>query len=464
MKKRRYVYKTKPYPHQVKALKKLLRNYPEGGAIFAPMRSGKSKICIDFAQCLEIKYEIRKVLVVAPLSAVGTWKKQIRIHSSDHSVLEWRVVNYERTYEREQWKEFDDEGRVIDKGWEAVEAMDLYDFEPDLIIVDESHKIGNAQSRQAMELYKLQKRTGVRWKVILTGTPFHRKKRLLIFGQYKFLDESIFGTAFGAFKKRYANFGGYTGYVLLGYKNQKEFRKKVAQKAFVMSQVPKVKPQHTVWSYPLEESEEAYVAMAEDAYWNGIEADNPLARATRLSQIASGVLRPTGARPIRVGREKQRAFSGLLEQLWDNGHSKVVVFSRWIPPMADVGRTGVGAGYHILPFHGGVDPELRERRIDFFMESPEPCIFLAQTATGALGIDLSAASVAIFYTLPRGLVDFDQDMARIQKFKDKRTLSYYYLCAEGTIEEVELTALREGIDLVKALERHPDLLSYRVSS
>src|SRR5215216_3963178 len=128
----------------------------------------------------------------------------------------------------------------------------------------------------------------------MTGTPFHRGQKLLIFGQYKFLDESIFGTAFTTFKKRYANFGGHSGYILLGYKNQREFRKKVARKAWVMAKVPKVPHQHTVWSYPLEESEAAYVSMATDSYWNGIEAPNPLARATRLSQIASGVARPSG--------------------------------------------------------------------------------------------------------------------------------------------------------------------------
>ena len=132
--------------------------------------------------------------------------------------------------------------------------------------------------------------------------------------------------------------------------------------------------------------------------------------------------------------------------------------------MRDAGQVSVSTGYHVLPFHGGVDPILRERRIDYFQESDEPCVFLAQTQVAALGIDLSAASVGIFYTLPSGLVDYDQDMARIQKFKDNRTLSYYYLCGEGTIEELELTALREGIDLVKAIERHPDLLNYRVSS
>jgi SNF2 family DNA or RNA helicase len=446
-----YKYKTKPYPHQVKALRFLVKH--NGGAVYAPMRTGKCKISIDFACAMELKYGIKRVLVACPLSVISVWKKQIRIHSPE-SNLEWKIVNYEGLYDRQ---------RTGGRSWEAVESKEIYDFAPDLIVVDEAHKIGNAQARQSRELYKLQRRQGTRFKVILTGTPFHRGKKLLVFGQFKFLDESVFGTAYGPFKSRYANFGGLGGHILLSYKNKKEFRKKIARKAWVMSRVPKVPHQHTIWSYPLEESEEAYEAMAVDSFALGIEAPNPLARATRLSQFTGGLVRDPEGNVVRVGGEKRRSFEGLLEELKDNGHEKVVVFSRWLLPMRDIGAVSRKMDYHVVPFHGGVDPLIRERRIDFFQESDEPTVFISQTATGALGIDLSAASVAVFYTLPSGLVDYDQDMARIQKFRDKRTLSYYYVLADGTIDEIQYLALREGIDLVKALERHPDLLRYRTA-
>lgn len=449
----KYKFKTTPYPHQVKALKRLLSERPQGGALLMPMRTGKTKVAIDFAECLELKGLVDSILVVCPLSVVSVWTKQVRIHGQSSS-LEWKITNFENTYDR---------AKTEGGGWIATSSTSLTSYvnSRTLIIVDESHKIGNATSQQSKHIYRLQKRYGVKHKVILTGTPFHRGKKLLIFGQYKFLDESVFGTAYTNFKNRYARFGGFGNYVLLEYLRQKEFRKKVASKAFVMSQVPLVAPQHTVWSYPLVESEDAYAQMASEGIWRDIEAPNPLARSIRLSQMASGVVGCPGRRQVRVGREKQLAWEGLLEQLKDNGHERIVVFSRWLAPMVDVAQVGRKHGYHILPFHGGVDPVLREQRIDYFQDPANgPSIFISQTATGALGIELSAASVAVFYTLPEGLVDYDQDMARIRLFKDKRTLSYYYLVGERTIEEANLTALRSGIEFVEALTRHPDLLNY----
>lgn len=404
--------------------------------------------------------------MVGPLSTLSVWKKQIRLHSPDNSQLQWKIVNFEALYERAFVTDVNEQGEEVKtREWYPVESEILLDYLRSsrvLIIVDESHKIGNATSRQSKELYRLAKQTGVQYRVIMTGTPFHRGKKLLIFGQFKFLDQSVFGTSFSSFKARYSRHGGFGGYILMGYLKQKEFRKKIAKHAFVMARIPKVPTQHTVWSYPLVESEEAYAEMANEGVWKNIEAPNPLARSTRLSQIASGVVRSPTGRSIRVGHEKRRAFEGLLEQLEANGHEKVVVFSRWLSPMQDIGAVGRRQGYHILPFHGGVSPDLRERRIDYFQESSDPCLFIAQTSTGALGIELSAASVAVFYTLPNGLVDYDQDLARIQLMYEKRTLSYYYLCGEGTVEEAQVASLRAGIEFTEALTQHPDLLNYKV--
>jgi archaellin len=84
-----------------------------------------------------------------------------------------------------------------------------------------------------------------------------------------------------------------------------------------------------------------------------------------------------------------------------------------------------------------------------------------QTATGSLGIDLSAAAISVFYSLPESLVTYDQCINRIRKWKDRRTLTYYYLTGEGTIEEVQISAMNAGLDLVRVLEEDPMLLSYR---
>jgi SNF2 family DNA or RNA helicase len=94
-----YKYKTRPYKHQVKALRKIVRL--RGGLLAMPMRSGKTKTAIDWACVMYLKYyrgKKMRVLVVCPLSVKGVWKSQIRAHQPEEfkGKIKWKLVNYER--------------------------------------------------------------------------------------------------------------------------------------------------------------------------------------------------------------------------------------------------------------------------------------------------------------------------------------------------------------------------------
>ena len=447
-----YSFKTKPYRHQVRALKKVIRN--NGGALFMPMRSGKTKVAVDWVGATHMKYGITRVLVVCPKSVKGVWKTQIRRHLPDElrENIQWMIINYEQLYARKR----------IAGSWVNGSNPKLYEWDPQAIIVDESHKIGDPSTLQSKEVYKLQKKLGVRFKLILTGTPFHRKP-LKLFGQFKFLDDGIFGTSYTPFKREYALWGGYGGFQVLKYLNEDRMMQKISRKTFLLRHVPPVPPQYEEVTYPLEESDAKYAEMAKEAVIEALdlEAENPLARATRLSQLCSGRMPNSDGKIVTVGGEKRRAFEGLVEQFTENEVDKFVVFSRWLPPFRDIVEVVRAAGYRPLLFHGGVSESDREQRIAEFEETEDKTVFLAQTATGSMGIDLSSASIAVFYTLPSSLVDWDQDHARIRKYRDQRTLTYYYLLAEGTVEMAQFLAHKEGLDLVEMLEKHPELLAYK---
>lgn len=457
-----YKFKTKPYKHQVKAIKKGLKSLRTRGwcALFMPMRSGKTKVVIDLMCILQQKYGIKRVLIVCPLSVMGVWKNQIKIHKPDGFKFRIVVVNYEMVYDREPFDNGDE-----DKGWNAIPRKSLYKFKPQLIVVDESHKIGNATAVQSRELYKLQRDLPeTPFKIILTGTPFHRKP-LKCFGQFRFVNEKIFGGSYAKFKRKITVTGGYGGFKILRYKNQDWLIKKISKGTFMMKTLPHVPPQHEVVPYALEESEPYYRSMADDSIAllsNGsvIEAPIALVRALRLSQLCGGRLRDSEGVVVRVGEEKKRAFAGLVEQFVDNEVNKFVLFHRFIPEMKDSIEVCRDAGYKVYLMYGATPRDLREQRIAEFDETEEKAVFVSQVSTGALGIDLSAASVAVFYSLPESLVDYDQDCARIRKWKDKRTLTYYYLIGEGTVEEANIAALHANLSLIDALERNPKLLSY----
>lgn len=453
----KYTYKTKPYKHQVKALRKIVKT--RGGLLAMPMRSGKTKTAIDWVCVMYLKFFLggkMKVLVVCPLSVKGVWKSQIRMHMPDDfkGKIKWKIINYERAYARKQ----------VAEGWEPIPRKKLYQWKPDIIIVDEAHKLGNPTTVQSRHVYKLRKKTGAR-ALALTGTPFHRKP-MMIYGIFKFIDERIFNTSWAQFKNYFGKWAGYDNWKFVGVQNKDELMKKMKPLTFMMRTLPLVPPQHEVVPFKLEESEHVYEQMAEesialidDGY---IEAPIALVRALRLAQICSGGMRDSEGQIRRAGREKRRALEGLVEQFSENEVQKFVVFSRFTAvALKDIVEVCRGAGYKVYLMYGKTPSSLREQRLAEFDETTDRAVFVSQTATGSLGIDLSAAAISVFYSLPESLVTYDQCVNRIRKWKDKRTLTYYYLVGEGTIEEVHIAAHNANLELIKVLEEDPMLLSYR---
>lgn len=469
---RKYPFKTTPRAHQVKALQKVVRN--NGGGLFMPMRSGKSKVAIDWACAMNMKHGVRKVLVVTHTpTTFGVWKMEIRKHCpfgyktyvhddmTDHSPgpnepMIFVICNVQQVYDRVPIGE----GRR----WDPGDAKWLYDWGPEAIIVDESTTIGDPTTVQSRKLYKLQKDLNVSCKLILSGTPLHRKL-FMAFGQFKFLDETIFGTAWGAFKETYGLFGGYQKTKLLKYKNVKRFRKKISPVVFQMRHVPLVPPIHQV--RPVEFDEKAarlyrqmelsrVIKIGEQ----DVSAELIITQLLKLAQMASGFVRSDKGKWFRVSHSKRRAFGSLLDDYEAAGKRKVIVFSRFLPTLRDISLEAKAHGYKVLLLHGGVSHLERERRYVRFQEDDGKWIFVSQISTGSMGIDLSEADTTCYYSLTESLLYYDQSMARMRKYKETRTLAYDYLLTQGTVDELMYLALQGQMDLVEFVMNHPHLIHW----
>jgi hypothetical protein len=78
-----YKFKTKPYEHQLKALKKSYNK--ELFAYFMEMGTGKSKVLIDNVSMLYDKGKINGFLLVAPKGVYKNWfDSEIPTHMVDH--------------------------------------------------------------------------------------------------------------------------------------------------------------------------------------------------------------------------------------------------------------------------------------------------------------------------------------------------------------------------------------------
>ena len=434
------------WPHQKQAVNVLIQG--KGGNLFMPMRSGKTRVAVRYI----VKRRPSRVLIVAPLSALSVWRRELRAQEVDAEIM---LLNFERTYSRERNGD----------GWLMVDNEEMMAFAPEVLIVDEAHRVGDSNTLAAKKLYGLvrQHRPDV---INCTGTPLERGA-LKVFGFEKLYDDTLFGTSFGAFKRRYAVFGGYGGYKLLRYRNLGHLRKKMAPHTFFMEHVPPRPPVEMFVRYPLEETRELYEAVSTDGFARVgpgvIDCDNPLTRAIRLQQIASGAARVEVKKMghnVRVGHERQRAFADWVSDASESV-PKLVVGCRFLFEMHDASKALQKAGYRVLLMHGGTPESTRERRIALFNDSDERLAFVAQISTGKEGIDLSGADTLVFYSYSRSLVDFRQFQARIRLFKDTRALTYVYMQGEGTIDELIHLAFSQNMELISMIQKHPDWVHYR---
>lgn len=439
----KYRFNTKPYPHQVRALKFLLRN--RGGGLQVPMRWGKTKVAIDWVNCLALTDHVQRVLVVCPLSVTSVWPDEIDKHTRPASLfVEWKIINYEQLWTRRKVRD-----TVI-----ALPNRELEKFNADVVIIDESHRIGNPSTLACRHACKIGQRA--RYRLIMTGTMFHRKP-FYVFGQAKFYDPSIFGTAFGPFKKRIAVFGGYGGYEILKYTNLRWMMRKMKPWVFIEKYVPPRDTAVNVLKFNLTgEGLATYAHMETESMIevNGEALVSPivLSRHLRCQQIAGGWVKMRGLY-VRVGKDKRQFALERFKEYEEQDIQKIVVGCRFIPELADVVDIARQCGYRVVLMHGGtVD---RGKRIQFFQQTDKPCVFIAQIGTGAEGIDLSAADTMMFYSLSESFLTHDQFSRRIEKFEDTRVLQYDYVIARGTRDEVTFEALQLKQDVARFIVDHP---------
>ena len=87
-----FPYKTKPYSHQIDALRFLVNRGKYAG-LFMEQRTGKTKVIIDEAAWRFMDGQITALLIVAPSGVHSNWvRDEIPLHMTDainYKMIEW---------------------------------------------------------------------------------------------------------------------------------------------------------------------------------------------------------------------------------------------------------------------------------------------------------------------------------------------------------------------------------------
>jgi SNF2 family DNA or RNA helicase len=78
-------------------------------------------------------------------------------------------------------------------------------------------------------------------------------------------------------------------------------------------------------------------------------------------------------------------------------------------------------------------------------------VLAVQIDSGGLGVDLTRARYAIYYSLGFSLGSYEQSLARIHRPGQTRPVEYIHLLVKGTVDEKVMAALAARADVVKAV-------------
>lgn len=418
------------------------------------MGTGKSKVTIDLIQ----NSEDRLVLIVCPKSVVAVWPREIAKHAANPD--DWHVVilntgstvkNRDAAFRGMNIAWAREQRCIIIVNYEAVWREQLAKFLEaqtwDRIICDESHRIKAPQGVAAKFMAKLARKAKRR--LALTGTPMAHSP-LDIFSQYRFLDTSVFGANWTSFKNMYADWGGFGGHQLLGYRNERELNERFYQYAYRVGKEVLDLPAalHIDRECVLEpQARKMYDDMRDDfIMWlsdgSEVTATNALAKMLRLQQITSGVAPAEDGGVVRVSTAKADLLEDILEDIAPL--EPVVVFARFRADLDAIKEVAAKMGRTAAELSGRVN-ELAD------WQAGSATILAVQIQSGGVGIDLTRAHYCVYYSLGFSLGNYEQSLARVHRPGQEQPVTYFHLVAKGTIDKVVYEALNNRKDAIQAV-------------
>ena len=455
--------KVRPYLHQQAAFDFACRKFgllpsdsrSRGVALLMEMGCGKTLTSIGIAGILYQFGLVNRVLVVAPLSILGVWDEEF----SSMAAFPYSLTVLKGTGEkkRQQIREVSGDGlQVLVVNYESARILEkeLLQYDADLIIADEGHKIKENRSKQSRAMHSLGDRASYR--LLLTGTLITNKE-LDVFSEYRFLNSRVFGTSFYAFRNQYFDMVGYGNHIpRFRQWMLDDFLRRMHSIAYRVTKAECLDlPEVTEEVVPVAlepKAMKAYRELEQDSFTElkdgEVTAMNVLTKLLRLSQLTGGHVTDDDSGDHRISTAKLDALSDILDSAADQGQ-KAVVMARFVPELNDIEELLQKKKIPYAVVRGGVKERAAE--VARFQNDPECRVFVGQIAAAGLGITLTAANMMVFYSLDYSMSNFDQAKARIHRVGQTKRCHYIYLTCTGTVDRKVLRSLRSKVDLAKML-------------
>lgn len=425
-----------PYKHQKVGLALCQRRKNFG--LFMEMGTGKTKVILDLLGNYYKDGQVKRPsLIVAPVAVINNWKREATLNQPHLRVVVAQGTQGKKLLAMDQVKQGLADVVVInyESLWRLAEDFSIEWF---AMVLDESTRIKHRGTQQAKAIIKLGRAASRKY--IMTGTPAPNSP-LELYNQIRFLDESVFGSSWYAFRDRYAIMGGYGGYQVLGWKNLPELTQKLASISYrVLKKDCLDLPEKVYKEYrmPMEKDQaKFYKELADDLITTiagtDIVATVVLAKLTKLRQIASGfVYRDDGATINLDKNPKLDQLETLLQEIAPR--HKVVIWTSFREELTLVSAICSKLGLKWVKLDGTVNAKERDNVVQTFQTDETVRVFIGQQHAGGIGITLTAADYCIFFSNDYSHEIRVQAEDRLHRIGQRNQVTYVDLIMKGTLD------------------------------
>lgn len=423
------------------------------------MGAGKTRTTLEFLARQMKARGISRVLVCCPKAVIPAWAKQGGM---------WlpgvRVLLLTKGTARDKAKEVEaalcDRSPLIvvvnyDSAWRCP-ALEKTQW--DAIVHDEIHRLKAPSGAASRWAGKLCKRNPEAIKIGLSGTLIPHSV-LDLWAIYRALESPnlvTWGETFTLHKARYAVLAPGQNWIV-GYRNLEHAHEKVAATTHQVKSLDVLDlPPITYQDVPCD------LSPAELRLYREIESDfcavveagtvtpkNALEQLLRLQQVCGGYIRYDDAElatKIADTPSKAATLADMLEDLPEG--TPVVIFCRF--------RSDITACIEVCKSLGRTYGELSGQANDLaaFQHGTTQTL-ITQIQSGGIGVDMSMASYAFFYSLGYSLSEYEQAVARLHRPGQKNHTHVYHLVAtqngRQTVDGRVYEALSERKEVVNVI-------------
>jgi SNF2 family DNA or RNA helicase len=460
--------KEKPFPHQETIFRKAVCRKKFG--IFAEQRTGKTMTTIGIMDWAVKKDNVKRILIICPTTVIGSWLNQIEYYSNlRYKIFSITGCKDEVKLNQLVWKNCEAEIVVANyqATWRKLEEFKYFD--PNMLILDESHNVKNGQSNQHKAVYYLSK--SIPWKLLLSGTPISNSP-IDIFQQYKIMDPTLFGSNKSRFIDQYCIMDPRFPRKFRKYKDLAGFTEiyKLAMYRVQLKDVIKDMPSDLNKFYEVsfsKKEQKIYDTMKDDALLElkagTVSAPIALSKLLRLHEICGGFLPvkeldswDEDLQTLLTGKmEYYQVTSAKLSLLYEvlmeivekDPDEKFVIFHRYKPESDGIIEVLKTAGIKYKKLSSEMTVEQRTTSIEEFQNNPEIKAFVTPSSIGGVGIKLSIANTTIFYSTDFSSINYEQAKARTRDLSKNKPILHIHLIIKNTVDKYIYRMLEKKLNI-----------------